>query len=73
MDLGLKAHTVVRDLQQDTPRSIATVSVSGTLEEKLRAIAAAHFSAAELFEGLAAIPTQIGLAIAGLRRPSPPR
>jgi 4-hydroxyphenylpyruvate dioxygenase len=31
-------------------RSIATVSVSGTLEDKLKAIAAAHFSAAELFE-----------------------
>ena len=31
-------------------RSIATVSLSGTLDEKLRAIAAAHFSAIELFE-----------------------
>src|SRR4051812_31188501 len=31
-------------------RSIATVSVSGALEDKLKAIAAAHFSAAELFE-----------------------
>src|SRR5919107_1112818 len=31
-------------------RSIATVSLSGTLEEKLRAIAAARFHAIELFE-----------------------
>ncbi|MBV9359373.1 MAG: sugar phosphate isomerase/epimerase and 4-hydroxyphenylpyruvate domain-containing protein [Chloroflexi bacterium] len=31
-------------------RSIATVSLSGTLEEKLKAIAAAHFGAIELFE-----------------------
>jgi 4-hydroxyphenylpyruvate dioxygenase len=31
-------------------RSIATVSVSGTLDEKLKAIGAAHFSAVELFE-----------------------
>ena len=31
-------------------RSIATVSLSGALDEKLRAIAAAHFSAIELFE-----------------------
>ena len=31
-------------------RSIATVSVSGTLDEKLKAIAAAHFTAIELFE-----------------------
>jgi 4-hydroxyphenylpyruvate dioxygenase len=31
-------------------RSIATVSLSGTLEEKLKAIAAAHFDAVELFE-----------------------
>ncbi len=31
-------------------RSIATVSVSGTLDEKLKAIAAAHFAAIELFE-----------------------
>ena len=31
-------------------RSIATVSLSGTLEEKLRAIAAARFHAVELFE-----------------------
>jgi 4-hydroxyphenylpyruvate dioxygenase len=31
-------------------RSIATVSLSGTLDEKLEAIAAAHFSAVELFE-----------------------
>ena len=31
-------------------RSIAIVSVSGTLDEKLKAIAAAHFTAIELFE-----------------------
>jgi 4-hydroxyphenylpyruvate dioxygenase len=31
-------------------RSIATVSISGTLEEKLRAIAAAGFDAVEIFE-----------------------
>jgi 3-dehydroshikimate dehydratase len=31
-------------------RSIATVSLSGALDEKLRAISAAHFSAIELFE-----------------------
>jgi 4-hydroxyphenylpyruvate dioxygenase len=31
-------------------RSIATVSLSGTLDEKLRAIAAAHFSGVEIFE-----------------------
>jgi 4-hydroxyphenylpyruvate dioxygenase len=31
-------------------RSIATVSLSGTLEEKLKAIAAAHFAAVEVFE-----------------------
>jgi 4-hydroxyphenylpyruvate dioxygenase len=31
-------------------RSIATVSLSGALDEKLRAIASAHFSAIELFE-----------------------
>jgi len=31
-------------------RSIATVSLSGALDDKLRAIAAAHFSAVELFE-----------------------
>jgi 4-hydroxyphenylpyruvate dioxygenase len=31
-------------------RAIATVSLSGALDEKLRAIAAAHFSAIELFE-----------------------
>src|SRR2546423_4530534 len=31
-------------------RSIATVQVRGALEDKLKAIAAAHFSAAELFE-----------------------
>ena len=30
-------------------RSIAIVSVSGTLDEKLKAIAAAHFTAIELF------------------------
>ena len=31
-------------------RSIATVSLSGTLDQKLKAVAAAHFSAVELFE-----------------------
>jgi 4-hydroxyphenylpyruvate dioxygenase len=31
-------------------RSIATVSLSGTVEEKLKAIAAAHFAAVEVFE-----------------------
>jgi len=31
-------------------RSIATVSLSGTLDEKLRAIAAAHFGGVEIFE-----------------------
>jgi len=31
-------------------RSIATVSLSGTLEEKLRVIAAANFDAVEIFE-----------------------
>ena len=31
-------------------RSIATVSLSGTLDEKLKAAAAARFSAVELFE-----------------------
>src|SRR6185295_12185904 len=31
-------------------RSIATVSLSGTLHEKLKGIASAHFSAIELFE-----------------------
>ncbi len=31
-------------------RSIATVSVSGTLEEKLRAVAGARFGTIELFE-----------------------
>ena len=33
-----------------TKRSIATVSLSGTLDEKLRAIAAAGFDAVEIFE-----------------------
>jgi 4-hydroxyphenylpyruvate dioxygenase len=31
-------------------RSIATVSLSGALDEKLRAIAAADFDAVEIFE-----------------------
>ena len=33
-----------------TQRSIATVSVSGTLDEKLQAIAEAGFDAVEIFE-----------------------
>jgi len=33
-----------------TVRSIATVSLSGSLDEKLRAIAAAGFDAVEIFE-----------------------
>jgi 4-hydroxyphenylpyruvate dioxygenase len=33
-----------------TARSIATVSLSGSLDEKLRAIAAAGFDAVEIFE-----------------------
>jgi len=33
-----------------TRRSIATVSLSGALDEKLRAIAAAGFEAVEIFE-----------------------
>ena len=33
-----------------TKRSIATVSLSGALDEKLRAIAAAGFDAVEIFE-----------------------
>src|SRR6266566_455928 len=45
-------------------RSIATVSLSGTLEEKLRAVAAAHFGAVELFENdlinFSGTPRQVG-------------
>ncbi len=42
---------LVRSTQEgQVRRSIATVSLSGALDEKLRAIAAAHFSAIELFE-----------------------
>jgi len=33
-----------------TARSIATVSLSGSLDEKLRAVAAAGFDAVEIFE-----------------------
>ena len=33
-----------------TVRSIATVSLSGSLDEKLRAIAAAGYDAVEIFE-----------------------
>src|ERR1041385_81125 len=55
-------------------RSIATVSLAGTLEEKLRAAAAAGFDAVELFEDdlvccprspeeVAAIARDLGLAI----------
>lgn len=55
-------------------RSIATVSLSGTLEEKLRAIAAAEFDAVEIFENdllafdgrprdVAALCGELGLSI----------
>ncbi len=57
-----------------TSRSIATVSLSGTLEEKLRVIAAAHFDAVEIFENdlltsdkrprdIAALCKELGLSI----------
>ena len=35
-----------------TARSIATVSLSGSLDEKLRAVAAAGFDAVEIFENI---------------------
>jgi 4-hydroxyphenylpyruvate dioxygenase len=40
----------MRGARRMTKRSIATVSLSGTLDEKLRAIAAAGFDAVEIFE-----------------------
>jgi 4-hydroxyphenylpyruvate dioxygenase len=47
-----------------TTRSIATVSLSGALDEKLRAIAAAGFQAVEIFENdllsFPASPREIG-------------
>jgi 4-hydroxyphenylpyruvate dioxygenase len=59
-------------------RSIATVSISGTLEEKLRAIAAAGFDAVEIFENdftcfdgsardVARLCGDLGLAICALQ------
>jgi 4-hydroxyphenylpyruvate dioxygenase len=59
-------------------RSIATVSISGTLEEKLRAIAAAGFDAVEIFENdftcfdgsardVAKLCGDLGLAICALQ------
>src|SRR5919204_4066553 len=51
-------------------RSIASVSLSGALDEKLRAIAAAHFSDIELFENdlinFAARPRQVKAITDGL-------
>ena len=51
-------------------RSIATVSVSGTLDEKLKAIGAAHFTAIELFEtdliNFNKTPRQVGLLASDL-------
>src|SRR5438132_2316384 len=51
-------------------RSIATVSVSGTLDEELKAIGAAHFTAIELFEtdliNFNKTPRQVGLLASDL-------